>query len=137
MRTLTFLSALFIIVSIHADQMRPIRLDSLDLKQVSQGWGTPQKNRSVDKHPLSIGGKFFEHGFGTHADSKVTLDFDGSAGTFSAFVGVDDEVQEKGTVIFRVVGDRKTLWDSGVMKGGDAPKEVKVSLDGIKRLSLV
>src|SRR5437763_1985174 len=137
MRTLTFLSALFIIVSIHADQMRPIRLDTLDLKQVAQGWGTPQKNRSVDKHPLSIGGKKFEHGFGTHADSKVTMDLDGGAGTLSAFVGVDDEVQEKGTVIFRVIGDKKTLWESGIMKGGDLAKEAKVSLDGIKRLSLV
>jgi alpha-galactosidase len=137
MRYLVFLSGLLIAVSVHADEMKPVRLDSLDLRQVAQGWGSPQKNKSVDKHPLSIGGKNFEHGFGTHADSKVSLDLDGGAGTFSAFVGVDDEVQQKGSVRFSVIGDKKTLWESGVMKGGEPAKEVKIPLDGIKRLSLV
>ena len=66
----------------------------------------------------------------------MVLDLDGGAGTFSAMVGVDDEVQEKGTIRFSIIGDKKTLWESGVMKGGDAPKEVKVSLNGIKQLVL-
>jgi alpha-galactosidase len=133
-----FLLASFLLLgTIQAEETNTIRLDTLDLKQVAQGWGLPQKNLSVDKHPLSIGGKKFDHGFGTHADSKVTLDMDGAAGTFSAMVGVDDEVGAKGTVRFTVIGDKQKLWDSGVMKGGDAAKEVNVSLAGIKRLSLV
>ena len=137
MRIFIFALAVALTGAVHAEDMKSIRLDTLDLRQVAQGWGLPQKDRSVDKHPLSIGGRKFDHGFGTHADSKLTLDFDGGAGTFSAFVGVDDEVKEKGTVRFSIVGDKKTLWESGVMKGGDAAKEVKVALDGIKRLSLV
>ncbi len=136
MRHLTFLSALLLTVSIQGQELRTLRIDALDLSQVTQGWGAPQKDRSVDRHPLSVGGKKFDHGFGTHADSKMVLDLDGGAGTFSAMVGVDDEVQEKGTIRFSIIGDKKTLWESGVMKGGDAPKEVKVSLNGVKQLVL-
>ncbi len=137
MRQMILLSALFLAFSVNAQDMRTVRLDMLDLKQVTQGWGMPRKNKSVENHPLSIGGRTFEHGFGTHADGKVSLVLDGNAGTFSAFVGIDDEVGKKGTVIFKVIGDHKPLWESGEMKGGDAAKEVKVALDGIKRLQLI
>src|SRR5437868_2509111 len=106
MRHLLSLLPLGMAICIQAQETRIVRLDSLDLKSVAQGWGSPQKNRSVDKHPLSIGGRKFEHGFGTHADSKVTMDLDGAVGTFSAFVGVDDEVGDKGTVNFKIVGDK-------------------------------
>src|SRR3954454_6650740 len=105
MRYLILLPAIAVAISIQAEETKTIRLDTLDLKQVAQGWGSPQKNRSVDKNPLSIGGRKFEHGFGTHADSKVTLDLDGGAGTFTAFVGVDDEVANRGSVNFKIVGD--------------------------------
>src|SRR5438094_9012204 len=102
MRHLTLLSALLLTVSLHAQETKTVHLDSLDLRSVAQGWGTPQMNRSVDKHPLSIGGKKFEHGLGSHPDSKVTLDLDGKPAKFTAMVGVDDEVGDRGTVIFRI-----------------------------------
>lgn len=132
-----FLLSAVLLSSIQAQDMKTTRLDSLDLRQVAQGWGSPQKNKSVDKHPLSIGGRTFEHGFGTHADSKVTLSLDGGAGTFTAFAGVDDEVGKKGTVNFKIIGDKKTLWESGITKGGEPAHEVTVALQGIKRLSLI
>ena len=137
MRKLLLLTAITLAVSVYADDAKTMRIDQFDLRQVAQGWGTPQKNKSVDKNPLTIGGKTFEHGFGTHAHSKMTLDLDGAGGTFKAFVGVDDETKGQGTVQFKVIGDKKTLFDSGIMKGNDAAKEVNVSLDGIKRLSLI
>src|SRR6187200_839953 len=104
MRHLIFLSALLVSTSIFAQETRDIRLDTLDLKQVAQGWGSPQKNRSVDKKPISLAGRKFEHGFGTHADSRLSLDLDGSPGMFNAYCGIDDETVGKGSVIFKVVG---------------------------------
>ncbi len=113
------------------------RLDELDLKGVQQGWGEPQKNRSVDKHPLTIAGKTYEHGVGTHAAGKIVITLDGSAGTFAADVGLDDETRNRGSVAFRVIGDGKQLFKSGVMKPGDPAKHVEVKLDGVKRLLLI
>src|SRR5208283_2788225 len=41
-------------------------ISSLDLAPIVQGWGKPQPDRSVTGTPLSIAGKTFDHGLGTH-----------------------------------------------------------------------
>jgi alpha-galactosidase len=114
-------------------------LGSLDLTKVRQGYGQPHADKSVDDHPITIGGKKFEHGLGTHSISTLYIDLKGRAERFTAFVGVDDEVigsQPEGTVVFRVVGDDHELWKSSLIKAGQAPKKIDVSLKGIKFLLL-
>ncbi len=111
-------------------------LETLDLQYAEQGWGEPRANKSVDEHPLFIDGKRFEHGFGTHAISTFWIALSGKGDRFTATVGVDDEVGQRGSVVFKVVGDGKTLWESGVLRGGDPAKEVSVDLHGINKLLL-
>ena len=113
-------------------------LDDLNLAAATQGWGDPHKNQSVDGHTLTIGGKTFAHGFGTHAIGALRISLDGGAQKFSASVGVDDEVNTNpaSSVEFIVRGDGKMLWQSGVMKAGDAAKDCAVNLDGVKLLVL-
>src|SRR5262249_55298607 len=43
----------------------------------------------------------------------------------------------RGTATFDVIGDGKTLWSSGVMRGGDPAKQVDLDVTGIKALLLV
>src|SRR5690242_12894540 len=121
-----------------ADATQTVRLDQLDLSNARQGWGVPRKNQSVGKHPLTIDGKKYAHGFGTHAESYVRIDVPGTPGSaFGAAVGVDDDAgNDKASVVFQVVGDKKVLWESGVMHWHDAPKQVNVPLDGIRRVDL-
>jgi alpha-galactosidase len=119
-----------------AARAETFRLETLDLHSMEQDWGTPHPNQSVDGHPLFLGGKKFEHGLGTHAKSSLRLLLDGKAERFSATVGVDDEVGQKGSVTFTVTGDGKTLWDSGVMRGGQPAKPLQVDLHGVKTLVL-
>jgi alpha-galactosidase len=111
-------------------------LETLQLQYVEQEWGQAQPNQSVDRHPLAIGGKQFEHGLGTHANSVFRLALGGKGERFTASVGVDDEVGKQGSIEFQVTGDGKTLWESGVLHGGDPAKEVSVALDGVKLLIL-
>src|SRR5689334_23458693 len=120
----------------HAQTNRIYPLSVLDLSEMEQGWGEPHANRSVDDHPLSIGGQKFTNGVGTHAVSRFLLDVGGHAVSFSAVVGVDDEVGKgQGTVIFKVLGDtNQVLWQSKPMHGGDAPVPVNVDLAGVKQL---
>jgi alpha-galactosidase len=115
-----------------------VSLSSLDLGGTQQEWGSPQTNKSVDGHPLSIGGRTFETGLGTHANSSLRIKLNGNAEKFTAWVGVDDE--EKGqpsSVNFSISGDGKTLWQSGVMHSGDAARQVDVDLKGVKTLLLL
>ena len=113
-------------------------LDDLNLTSATQGWGEPHKNKSVEGHPLTIGGKEFARGFGTHAESSLQINLGGGAQKFSASVGVDDEVNKNpaSSVEFIVRGDGKVLWRSGVLHAGDAAKDCAVDLTGVKSLVL-
>jgi alpha-L-rhamnosidase len=113
-----------------------VGLQELDLGRMSQDWGVPQADKSVSGGPLSIGGRTFAHGVGTHAVSEFALDLHGTARLFSAWVGVDDAAQPPGSVTFQVLGDGKLLWESGVMHAGEPAREVAVDLLGIQRLTL-
>ena len=110
-------------------------ISSLDV-QADQDWGELHKDKSVDNHPLSIGGRTFDRGLGTHANSALRLALGGRAEQFTAAVGVDDEVERRGSVTFKISGDNKTLWQSGILRGGDLPQAVSVNLRGVKTLVL-
>jgi alpha-galactosidase len=114
-------------------------LAGLDLNLMSQGWGAPHSNLSVGGNPLSIGGQKFALGLGTHAVSEFILDLGGQGLSFSATVGVDDEVgQGRGAVVFKVVGDSaKVLWQSALLHAGDAPVPVNVDLTGVNQVTLL
>lgn len=114
-----------------------IRLDKLDLTNMECGWGTAQANKSVEGNTLSIAGQKFEHGVGTHAISTFLLNINDNGKRFLATVGVDDEATNKGSVEFFVLGDRKVLWQSGIMKKGTASKIVDVDISNIKKLGLL
>ena len=45
---------------------KTVSLSSLDLSGPRQNWGSPQVNKSVEGHPLSVSGKKFQTGLGTH-----------------------------------------------------------------------
>jgi alpha-galactosidase len=125
--------------SLPAGATETVLLSSLDLGKVRQDWGQPQTDKSIDGRPLSIGGKKFEHGLGTHAVSTLYIDLKGGAQRFTAFVGIDDDVNKspQSSAVFRVLGDGRELWKSDVMKAGHPPKKVDVNLKGMKLLLLM
>jgi alpha-galactosidase len=113
-----------------------IRLDQLAIGNTDQDWGQPHAKRSVEGHPLKIGETLFEHGLGTHAISTLYVTVNGST-QFSASVGVDSKVgTQPGSIEFFVLSGGKTLWQSGVMRAGDAAKSFSVDLHGVKTLTL-
>lgn len=113
-------------------------LDQLDLSTATQGYGLPMKNRSVDNKTLTIAGKTFERGFGSHAESSLTILLNGKATGFTAQVGIDDEVKgHQPAAEFIVFGDNKKLWASGIMRLGDAARPCFIKLEGVQKLELV
>jgi alpha-galactosidase len=111
-------------------------LSSLDLKQMTTGWGVAQADRGVAGQPLGIGGKKFARGVGTHATSKLRVELSGKADRFLAQVGVDDGAGTQSSVEFIVLGDGRVLWKSGVMRGGTPATPVEVDLGGVRTLEL-
>ena len=120
-----------------ASAAETVRLASLDLSAVEQGWGKPQIDKSVDMHPITIAGRHFEHGLGTHSPGDMLIDLNGGATRFTAWVGIDDETNKRGSAEFQIVGDGKLLWSSGVMRGGQEPRHVDVDMTGVRQLALL
>jgi len=54
-----------------------------------------QKDLSIDKKPITLGGKVYPKGLGTHAPSEIVYNLDGKYATFTADVGIDDETRAK------------------------------------------
>ncbi|MGB2808483.1 MAG: NPCBM/NEW2 domain-containing protein [Sedimentisphaerales bacterium] len=124
--------------SAESDAQDTVWLSSLDLGKMTCGWGKPQVNKSIVGKSLTIGGKKFGKGVGTHAGSMMYIDLRSGSREFSAYVGVDDEVKgNSGSVNFRVYADGKSVWTSGVMKPGEPAKKVSVDLKGVKIMILI
>jgi alpha-galactosidase len=113
-------------------------LSSLDLGRATSGWGIAVANASVTTTKLSIAGATFENGVGVHARSVMHIALNGVATRFHAMCGVDDNAKNKrGSVIFRIHGDGKKLWQSPLMHGGDVAVPVNIDVSALKNLTLI
>ncbi|HTK83204.1 MAG TPA: NPCBM/NEW2 domain-containing protein [Bacteroidota bacterium] len=136
MKLLYSLTLLFLFSSLTYAQS--LRLEELDLSAMECGWGTPEAAKSVDGNPLTIAGHKFEHGVGTHAVSSFLLNLHSKGKRFSAAVGVDQETgNAKASIAFYVLGDKKILWESGVMHITDSAKVIDLDIAGVEQLGLL
>lgn len=81
-----------------------IRLSSLEIEKTKCGWEnhTPKKDKSIDGNNITIGGKVYESGVGTHGPSQIIIKLNGSVTDFYTMLGVDDEVKEAGNFDYHV-----------------------------------
>ena len=131
------LAILFALASSDALLGDELRVSAMDLSSITQGWGDPGINTSVGKKPLTIAGTTFPFGVGTHAVSTLNLDLKGGASRFTSQVGVDDETDGQGSIEFKLIGDSRELWTSGLMKGKEKAKPVDVDLTGVRKLTML
>ncbi|WP_440118785.1 NPCBM/NEW2 domain-containing protein [Paenibacillus sp. QZ-Y1] len=112
-------------------------LSDMDWFSATTGWGTIQKDRSVEGKTLTLNNKTYTKGLGTHANSEIVYKLDGQYTSFAALVGVDNEVGTVGSVEFQVQVDNQVVFSSGVMHNNIEPKEVHVNLSGKNELKLI
>jgi len=103
----------------------------------TQQWGALGLDASVDRNTLTIGGQQYLKGLGTHAYSEITMQLDEPYTEFLAEAGVDDEVGDRGTVVFQVFTDGSKVYDSGILRGNDQATPVQISLDNVVQLQLI
>lgn len=102
-----------------------------------QEWGKVRIGKSMDGDPISIGGKTYEHGIGSHAKSCWILPMDGKGLRFTASVGMCDGGHGAGSVRFWVYVDNRKVFESPVMRPNEKAILVDVSLKGAEELKLV
>lgn len=132
-----FVPVLFLMFSC-SGETKTIALTSLDLNLMVQGWGNPQAGKSVTGKQISIAGRVFSNGLGTHSISQFDIELKRKGVRFTAFAGVDDDVAGRpASINFKITGDGKILWESGLMRAGDPARPVDIDLKGVRKLTLL
>ncbi|MGW2189269.1 sigma-70 family RNA polymerase sigma factor [Streptomyces sp. NPDC001719] len=89
------------------------------------------------RYGLRAGGVEYRDGVSMRASSSVTVDLNRSCTAFDALVGVDDLTFGFGAARFSVYGDGTRLWESDVVRAGEAAVPVHVPLSGYRTVRLV
>ncbi|MFA6128131.1 MAG: NPCBM/NEW2 domain-containing protein [Bacteroidales bacterium] len=135
---LSALLATLFLIACDGNKNETLRLSALDLSGTRQGWGKARIDKSVTGKELSIAGKKYEFGVGTHASSTIRVLLNRKPVRFQAEVGVDDQaINTPGSIQFKIEGDGKILWESTVMKPGTPAIPVDIQLTKVKELLLM
>jgi hypothetical protein len=95
-----------------------------------------RRDRSLDGGPIRLKGQTYEKGLGVHSRCLLTYDLPPRAETFFSVIGIDDETEGLGDVVFRVHGDEEVLFDSGRITAKDEPRTVRLDIRGRQRIVL-
>jgi alpha-galactosidase len=120
------------------------QVSDLSWDTATSGWGPVEKDRSNgnqaagDGKTLTINGTTFGKGLGVHAASDITFYLGRQCDSFSASVGIDDEVAgANGSAVFQVFADGTKVADSGTLTGASAAKQLTASTTNADLLRLV
>jgi len=118
-------------------------LTEMNWSSASNGFGPVEKNQSVggaaarDGEKQSIRGQRYSRGLGTHASSRIDYRLDGKQKWFISDLGIDDEVDGGGSVVFKVYADGKRIFSSDIIHGGDAVQSLKLRISHVRKLTLI
>lgn len=113
-----------------------IALNRMQPYLVQQDYGNLNTDKSINGKTLTLGGRRFSDGLGTHANSQIDYIIPERSQELSFIVGLDDEI-ESGSVEFSVWGDDKLLWKSKPYYGAEKDiKPVRLPIENITKLSL-
>lgn len=98
-----------------------------------------RKDTNIYGQPLVIGDKTYAKGLGCHARSQLVLSLDGKFSAFESDIGLNDTARRVrwGYVIFRILLDGKTAFESPLLNWRDPPMHVGIVTQGAKTLRLV
>ncbi|GAA1369823.1 NPCBM/NEW2 domain-containing protein [Catellatospora chokoriensis] len=107
----------------------------------TSGWMSPTVDLSVGGwSPISMLGTVYPTGIGVATPSTIRYYVGGRCTGLTATIGLDDAVRNVGpegaTSTFQVVGDGRTLYDSGLLTRDDT-RQITVDLTGVRVLDLV
>lgn len=107
-----------------------------------QDWGdfgvdTAAARPGTTGTPLQIGQRSFSKGLGHHANGEIAVDLRGQYSAFLATLGVQPQGGNRGSVVFRISVDGRTVLETPPMTDSDLPRDVEIPLDGAFELKLI
>lgn len=121
----------------------PVYVSSLNPLSSQNGLGPYERDTSNgqaqpgDGHAIAINEVKFAKGLGVSAVSELRYALAGKYTDFGSDIGVDDEVDSRGTVLFQVWLDGVKAFESPKMTGRGGAKSVSLDVTGKQELKLV
>ncbi len=112
-------------------------LSELDPDSVTQ-FGALRFDESFDMGPLTLAGKVYASGLGTHAPSEIRYELGGRYAAFEAELGLDDsQLGGPGSIVFKIEVDGRVAFTSGLRTAGLPPLPVRVDVADAQTLRLL
>ncbi|MBI9018104.1 MAG: NPCBM/NEW2 domain-containing protein [Phycisphaerae bacterium] len=99
--------------------------------------GQFSNDKSIGGKTITVNGQSYDKGISVKSNSELVFKLDGSFDKLSGHVGMDDEVGDKGSVIFRVYADGKLVFESPEMTGENVKQLMELNIKGVKELKLI
>ena len=110
---------------------RRVWIEDVDRSAMTCGYRQPLVARSIEGGLLSVDGKAYQHGLGTHAASQLVVPVGGNALSFEATVGIDDEKRgSEASIEFKVWADGRLVAQSGILRKRRRSARLKADLSG-------
>ncbi len=98
--------------------------------------GEYKNDKSIGGRTITVNETEYKKGIGANSGSELVYKIDGSWDRLSGHVGMDDEVGDGGSVMFRVYVDGKLLFESPSQTGKSIKQLMDLKIDGAKELRL-
>lgn len=118
------------------------RPEQLKVENIHQGWGQLRFGRDTRNNPMRSGGRNFERGFGTHADSRIRIHSAMPLARLQVFGGAAENdytlshAEQVPGMIFSVEADGRVLRQSPLLSFGELA-EFDLALEGATTFDLV
>ena len=99
--------------------------------------GEFKSDKSYGGKAITVNGQEFKKGLGVLSGCELVYKVDGSWDRLSGHVGMDDEVGDGGSVMFRVYADENLVFESPRQTGKSVKQLMDLNVKGVKELRLV
>jgi hypothetical protein len=129
-----------------AGMMRPLNnitnggvfLSDMTPLQTRQSHGKLQYNTNFNLQPITLKGKVYLKGLGTHANSEIFFSLKKRFQRFECDIGLDDtEAGSPGSIIFKVYVDSKIKYRSQVIRWNSETERICVNVKNSDELKLI
>lgn len=118
----------------YLSQLEPVEVDESTVLAPPQPYRMDQSSQG---DAISIAGKRYPWGIGVHADSRLTFDLGKRFQRLQSDIGIASRIGSRGSVVFEVIGDGKSLYQSPVVTGKEPrPIPIDIPVAGVERLTL-
>lgn len=120
-----------------------VYLSQLDWTALKNGKVATRKDMNASGRPLTMNGKTYEKGIGSHPDASITYDLGGAYKRFTSIIGIDDQALENTkyptNIKFAVYGDGVQLYESPNITANPYVEPIAIDLDvsGVHEFQLV